>query len=95
MRELDAPPSATPKLHAAAMENPQPNKDDLDDVEDELSSEEISELVDRLDILRRHVDDLRLNVEDPILARRDLRNIEEEVDQVKAAMAAADGDRQP
>jgi len=94
MRELDAPPSATPKLHAAAMENPQPNKDDLDDVED-LPSEEISELVDRLDILRRHVDDLRLNVEDPILARRELRNIEEEVGQVKTAMAAAYGDHQP
>lgn len=95
MRELDAPPRATPKLDAAPLENPRPNEDDLEDVEDELPSEEISELVDRLDILRRHVDDLRLNVEDPILARREFRNIEEEVGQVKAAMAAAYGDRQP
>jgi hypothetical protein len=93
-QELDAPPGATPKLDAALMENPQPNADDLEDVEDVLPSEEISEPVDRLDILRRHVDDLRLNVEDPILARRELRNIEEEVGQVKAAMAAAYGDRQ-
>jgi len=95
MRELDAPPGATPKLHAAPMEHPHPNEDDLEDLEDQLPSEEISELVDRLDILRRHVDDLRLNVEDPILARRELCNIEEEVGQVKAAMAAAYGDRQP
>jgi hypothetical protein len=49
-------------------------------------------LVGRLDVLRSHVDDLRLTVEDPILAWRELRNIFEEVDQVKAAMSAAHGD---
>jgi hypothetical protein len=38
------------------------------------------------------VDDLRLNVENPILAWRELRNILEEVDQVKATMSAAHGD---
>jgi hypothetical protein len=65
---------------------------DFDDIDDELPSEEISELVDRLDILRRHVDDLRLSIEDPILAHRELRNIEEEVGQVKTAMALAYGD---
>ncbi len=46
-------------------------------------------LIDRFDIVRGHVDDLRLSIEAPILARRELRNIEEEVDEVCAAMAAA------
>jgi hypothetical protein len=65
---------------------------DIDDLNDEESSEEVNELLDRLDVLRRHVDDLRLSVDDPIVARRELRNVEEEVGQVKAAMAAAYGD---
>ncbi|HWE14866.1 MAG TPA: hypothetical protein VG365_15185 [Solirubrobacteraceae bacterium] len=29
-------------------------------------SEEVNELIDRIDVLRHHVDDLRLNAEDPI-----------------------------
>jgi hypothetical protein len=48
------------------------------DVDDELS-EEVNDLINRIDVLRHHVDDLRLNAEDPILARRELRNIIEEV----------------
>ena len=60
------------------------------EVDGELS-EEVSQLVDRLDVLRRHVDDLRLSVEDPVLARREMRNIVEEVEQVRAAMLAAYG----
>ncbi len=67
-----------------------PDDDEERELDGELS-EEVSELVDRLDVLRRHVDDLRLNVQDPVLARRELRNVEEEVQQVRAAMAAAYG----
>jgi hypothetical protein len=35
------------------------------DVDDELS-EEVNELIDRIDVLRHDVDDLRFNTEDPI-----------------------------
>lgn len=64
---------------------------ELEELEQELS-EEVSELIDRLDVLRGHIDDMRLNIEDPILARRELRNILEEVQDVKAAVSAAYGD---
>jgi hypothetical protein len=96
MRDLDNVAPPRPALPGLAPPDPgaggYSEPDDSDDLDDELPSEEISELVDRLDILRRHLDDLRLNVEDPILARRELRNIEEEIGQVRAAMALAYGD---
>lgn len=69
----------------------EPELDDEDDEPYGELSEPVSELVDRLDVLRRHVDDLRLSVEDPVLARRELSNVLEEVEQVKAAMTAVYG----
>jgi hypothetical protein len=98
MRDLDAVAPTRRALPGLAPPDQEsggdPEPDDLEDLDDELPSEEISELVDRVDILRRHLDDLRLNVEDPIVARRELRNIEEELCQVKAAMTLAYGDDQ-
>jgi hypothetical protein len=99
MRELDAVALARPALPGLPSTDPEPGyysqPADFDDLDDELPTEEVSELVDRLDILRRHVDDLRLSIEDPILAHRELRNIEEEVGQVRAAMAIAYGADKP
>jgi hypothetical protein len=90
MRDLDKVAPTRPALPGLAPPDPDAGSDsdpeDLDDLDDELPSQEISDLVDRLDILRRHLNDLRLNVEDPIVARRELRNIEEEICQVKAAI---------
>jgi hypothetical protein len=90
MRELGARTTPPPAIAAA------PDVDAVADTEEDLEldgelSEEVSQLVDRLDVLRRHVDDLRMSVEDPVLARREMRNIEEEVEQVRAAMLAAYG----
>lgn len=88
-RELLSPaPPPLPGPSADDIEDHEP-PDDLPD-EDELP-EEVSTLVDRLDVLRRHVDDLRLSIEDPVLAHRALRNIEEELAEVRAAMPAAYG----
>lgn len=91
MRELDDTRglAAGPTAITSGPEPVPYGDDDLDD--DEQLSEPINELVDRLDVLRQHIDDLRLNVEDPILARREFRNVEEELDQVRAAMTAAYG----
>ena len=77
-------------LDEACAREPEDRADD--ELDDEGFTEEVGEIVDRLDVLRRHVDDLRLIVEDPILARRELRNIEEEIAQVRAAMTAAYGE---
>lgn len=91
MRELDDARGlpAGPAAISSTLE-PTPYADDDVD-EDEQLPEPINELVDRLDVLRQHIDDLRLNVEDPVLARREFRNVEEELDQVRAAMTAAYG----
>jgi len=93
MRELHAgiEPAALGARAGADVESESVDSDLDEDDEDGLS-EELSELVDRLEVLRRHVDDFRLNVEDPVLARRELRNVVEEIEQVKAATAAAYGD---
>jgi hypothetical protein len=90
MRERLALPEP-PGGPAGAGEHLDPAAPDVDAQDDDELSDELAELVDRLDILRRHIDDLRLSVEDPVLARRELRNVVEEIEQVKAAMTVAYG----
>jgi hypothetical protein len=70
----------------------EPAVEDLDEDElvDELP-EEIHELLERIDLLRNAVADLRINAEDPVTARRELRNVREEVDQVTEALQIAYG----
>ena len=63
----------------------------VDELVDELP-EEIHELLERIDLLRNAVADLRINAEDPVTARRELRNVREEVDQVTEALQIAYGD---
>jgi hypothetical protein len=50
------------------------------------------QLLERIDLLRTAVADLRLNAEDSATARRELRNVREEVDQVTEALQIAYGD---
>jgi len=90
IRETIAPPEPPALAPAAAGE---PAGEDLD--EDELVDEvpeEIHELLERIDLLRNAVADLRINAEDPVTARRELRNVREEVDQVTEALQIAYGD---
>jgi hypothetical protein len=93
MHQLDAGLPVSPALPPAGPGPGPADEPDDDGYEDQLS-DEMNDLLDRLNVLRRHVDDLRLNVEDPVLARRELRNIEEELDQVRAAMTVAYDDGQ-
>src|SRR5207302_442323 len=85
MRELGEIATSRPTLPGLQTPEPQDSddieRDELGDLDDELPSEEMSELVDRLDILRRHVDDPWFSIDDPLLARREFRNIEEEIGQ--------------
>lgn len=85
--ELLPPAPAAAVLPAAGRVEDQAD-DELEDEREELP-EEVLELIDRLDVLRGHIDDLRLAISDPILARRELSNIEEEVGEVRAALANA------
>jgi hypothetical protein len=49
-------------------------------------------LLGRIDLLRNAIADLRLNAEGPVSARRELRNVREELEQVTAALQIAYGD---
>ena len=95
IRETIAPPEP-PALAPPAAREPaarEPAVEDLDEDEmvDELP-EEIHELLERIDLLRNAVADLRLNAEDPVTARRELSNVREELDQVTDALQIAYGD---
>jgi hypothetical protein len=90
IRETIAPPEPPAIAPAAAGELAVEDLDE-DELVDELP-EEIHELLERIDLLRNAVADLRLNAEDPVTARRELRNVREEVDQVTEALQIAYGD---
>ena len=85
----------TPAAAVPAGHDDQVDVDVDEDEEGEELAEEVLVLIDRLEVLRSHVDDLRLAVSDPILARRELSNIEEEVEQVRAALTHAYGADRP
>jgi hypothetical protein len=94
MRDTIAPPPATGSQLAEHVQ--QSTHDAYDDDEEELPDElpeEIHELLERIDLLRGAVADLRLNAEDPITARRELTNVREELQQVTTALESAYGNR--
>jgi hypothetical protein len=67
---------------------------DVDQPEEELPDElpeEVAELIERVDLLRNAVADLRLNMQDPVTAKRELSNVREELEQVTTALAITYG----
>lgn len=90
VRETIAPPEPAALPATAGHSEPVPDDLGADELVDELP-EEIHELLERIDLLRSAVADLRLNAEDPVIARRELTNVREELDQVTAALEIAYG----
>jgi hypothetical protein len=90
IRETIAP-AEPPAIAPPAAGEPPVDDVEEDELVDELP-EEIHELLERIDLLRNAVADLRINAEDPVTARRELRNVREEVDQVTEALQIAYGD---
>lgn len=92
VRQTIAPPQPTIPAPAAPVDvDDEGAVEDEDELADELA-EEVCQLLERIDLLRGAVADLRLNAEDPVIARRELSNVREELDQVTAALAIAYGE---